>query len=156
MSTINYERTLNSFCESDCNIFFRFLRHDLKRLAELLRFPQIVRFENRVVMPGEEIFLRGLYELCQGESKHSIAVNVFGREWSTQVRAFNYFIDHVYNNFHHLITNNLEWWWNSGLMEHSREAVWRRMITSSPLLEDIDDLLRRSIASYILRVHYCQ
>ena len=110
MSTINYARTLYSFCESDCNIFFRFLRHDLQRLVELLRFPQVVRFQNRVVMPGEEIFLRGLYELCQGESKHSIAVNVFGREWSTQVRAFNYFIDHVYDNFHHLITNNLECW----------------------------------------------
>lgn len=118
------------------------MRHDLKRLLELLKFPALVRFGNRSVLPGEEILLRGLYELCQGGSKHTISANVFGREWSSQVRAFNYFIDHIHDNFHHLITDNLEWWWKTGLMEQSRDAIWKRMTSSSPSLLEIDDLLR--------------
>jgi hypothetical protein len=43
-------------------------------------------------MSGEEVFLRGLYELVSGETKHNISRNVFGRDWSAQSRAFKYFI----------------------------------------------------------------
>jgi hypothetical protein len=33
-------------------------------------------------MIGEEVFLRGFYELCSGETQEKICVNVFGREFT--------------------------------------------------------------------------
>ena len=65
-----YDRTIESFSPSDCKIF---KKGDLMRLFRLLHFPDVCRFDNKSVMPGEEIFLRGLYELVTGENKHSIA-----------------------------------------------------------------------------------
>jgi len=37
--------------------------------------------------------------------------------------AFYYFISHIYNNFHHLVTDNLQWWFQNGLMERSAAAI---------------------------------
>ena len=59
-------------------------------------------------MSGEEVMLRGLYELASGETKHKISANVFGREWSSQSRAFSWFMDHIYANFSHLVKDNEE------------------------------------------------
>ena len=64
--------------------FFRFKRADLHTLRELLRFPARVKFDNGSKMSGEEVFLRGLYELASGETKHKISTNMFGREWTIQ------------------------------------------------------------------------
>ena len=134
---------MDSFTESDCNIFFRFLREDIRKLLSLLNFPDIVIFDNRSKLSGEEVLLRGLFEFAQGQTKHSISANVFGREWSIQSRAFNWFIDHVYDNFSHLLTDNLEWWWRTGLMHQSKNKIWGRMQLSCPELKDIDDLLSK-------------
>ena len=110
-----------------------------------------VTFDNRSKMPGEEVFLRGMFELAQGHTKYSISANVFGREWSAQARAFNWFIDHMFNHFEHLVTDNLEWWWRSGLMLHSMKRIWRRMVIASPNLEDIEDQL--SILNYLFLLY---
>ena len=48
----------------------------------LLKFPIIIRFSNGTRMIGEEVFLRGFYELCSGETQEKICVNVFGREFT--------------------------------------------------------------------------
>ena len=53
-------------------------------------------------MPGEEVLLRGLYELVSGADQHEIVV-VFGRDQTQQSRTFKYFVDHIYDNFLHLV-----------------------------------------------------
>ena len=75
-----YDRTIESFSPCDCKILFEFKKTDLSRVFQLLHFPDICKFENRCEMTGEEVFLRGLYELVNGETKHNISRNVFGRD----------------------------------------------------------------------------
>ena len=74
-------------------------------------------------MTGEEIFLRGLYELVSGEDEHNISVNVFGRDQTAQSRAFKYFINHLYDNFYDLLYDNLKWWKENGFIEASNIAI---------------------------------
>ena len=45
-----------------------------------------------------------------GANKHEIA-KVFGRDWSAKIRAYKYFIEHMYINFKHLVMDNLQWWY---------------------------------------------
>jgi hypothetical protein len=118
--------SIAEFDESYCKTFFRFRKNDLRRLFQLLNFPVMVRFDNRGKMEGEEVFLRGLYELCQGRTKHRIA-EIFGRHPSDQSRAFAWFVDHIYSNFHHLVHDNLEWWYRSGLIRQSAHAIGRKI-----------------------------
>ena len=73
-------------------------------------------------MAGEEVFLRGLFELVSGANKHEIA-KVFGRDWSAQARAFKYF---MYSNFKHLVMDNLQWWYRNGMlisMNYSEDGI---------------------------------
>ena len=87
---------ISTFHESDFRIFFVFGKSDAKLLMDLLRFPDYeVSFSNRGKMHGEEIFLRGLYELVSGENKFKISRNVFGRCYTYQSRAFSWFVDHI-------------------------------------------------------------
>jgi hypothetical protein len=86
--------------------FLNFKKTDLSRVFQLLHFPDICKFENRSE--------RGLYELVNGETKHNISRNVFGRDWSAQSRAFKYFINHIYGNYKHLVMDNLHWWYRNG------------------------------------------
>jgi hypothetical protein len=78
-------------------------------------------------MVGDEVMLRGLYELVKGESQYSISESVFGRHQSDQSRAFSYFINHIYTAFLHLVTNNLDWWHGSGFLQQSCNAIRRKM-----------------------------
>ena len=108
LGTVVWRTSINDFNDSDCFIlFFRFLKADLFRLLILLKFP------------GEEVMLRGLYELASGETKHKISANVFGREWSSQSRAFSWFMDYIYAN--------VSWWHRNGFFENSRAAIFRRI-----------------------------
>ena len=93
---------IGSLSDSDCKIEFSFNRAEMTRMLDLLRFPDEVTFDNRAVMYGEEVFLRGLYELVGGENKQKIC-KTFGREFSAQVRAFSWFMDYMFVNFHHLV-----------------------------------------------------
>ena len=120
-------RTLNTlitnFTESQCNLYFRFRKTELPSLLHLLRFPDKMILSNRCSMQGEEVLLRGLYELVAGERQITISDKVFGRENTQQSRAFSCFIDHIYTNFHHLVHDNLNWWHITGLMEVSAKAI---------------------------------
>jgi hypothetical protein len=66
--------------------------------------------------------LRGLFELATGHKKTSVA-ETFGRHPSDQSRAFKYFINHIFDNFHDLVENNLQWWEDCGLMERAAVAI---------------------------------
>jgi hypothetical protein len=123
VSRYDQDVCIDHFDESECYIMFRFRKPELRRLFTLLRFPEVVKFDNRGKMSGEEVFLRGLYELAHGETKENIALNVFGRHVSDQSRAFKYFIDHMYQNFRHLVFDNLNWWKESGWIQRSAEAI---------------------------------
>lgn len=114
---------VGSFSDSDCWLFFRFTRSDLERLLHLLRFPCRVKLDNRIPMNGEQVFLRGLYELASGENQHKIGAHVFGGDSSVQSRAFSFFINHVYENFRHLVHDNLQWWYENGLLHDSAVAI---------------------------------
>lgn len=127
---LRLDKTIDSFCDSDCNIFFRYLKEDLKRLLVLLKFPRTVWFQNRSKMRGEEVFLRGLYELVSGETKYKIAKNVFGRDFNIQSRVFSWFIDHIFSNFKHLVNDNLAWWFRNGFVQRSGDAIWAKMISN--------------------------
>ena len=59
---------IHDFDLDESFIYFRFRKPELFLLFELLRFPPFVIFDNRIKMLGEEIFLRGLYELASGET----------------------------------------------------------------------------------------
>ena len=127
LGTVVLRTSINDFNDSDCFIFFRFLKADLFRLLILLNFPHTVKFNNRAKMSGEEVMLRGLYELASEETKHKISANVFGREWSSQSRAFSWFMDHIYANFSHLVKDNVSWWHRNGFFENSRAAIFKRI-----------------------------
>ena len=86
-------------------------------------------------MSGEEILLRGLYELVTGANKHTIAVSTFGRDWTQQSRAFKWFISHLFQNFKHLVVDNLEWWFRNGFFELSRRAIFSKMRRVEPAIE---------------------
>ena len=101
LDTPNMWRTIDSFSESDCSILFKFLRDDLKVLLRLLRIPATMIFDNRSRMPGEEVYLGGLYELINGATKRVVSLTVFGRDWSAQSRAFKCFITNMFFSFKH-------------------------------------------------------
>ena len=66
------------------------------------------------------MFLRGLYQLTTGETqsyRYNIAANDF------QYFCLKYFVDHIFDNFQHLLNNNLEWWHDNGFFEASRAAI---------------------------------
>jgi hypothetical protein len=127
------DRTIDSFCESDCYIFFRFTKPHLKILVSLLKFstednePVHFYLENYESMPGEEIMLRGLYEFVSGETKHRIARTVFGRDGSSQSRAFKLFINHMYDNFKHLVRDNVRWWYENNFFATSAQAIGEKL-----------------------------
>jgi hypothetical protein len=123
----NRNRTINSFTNSECYINFRFRSAELKRLYPLLKFGEQCILENGINMPGEELFLRGLYELCSGENQEHIAANIFGSEHTRQGRAFKYFIHHMYNNFAKLVKDNLTWWFRNNFAALSAAAIGGKM-----------------------------
>ena len=119
---LDRRRTIDSFTDSECWNFFETRKEDLRRLLLNLKFPEQCVLENRSSMPGEEVFLRGLYELVSGADQHEVVL-VFGRDQTQQSRAFKYFVDHIYDNFLHLVTDNISWWYNNGYMHQSRDAI---------------------------------
>ena len=86
----------------------------------------MVKLDNGISMPGEEILLRGLYELTSGEVQNRIAKE-FGRDWTAQSRAFKAFIDIIFDNFSHLVKDNLAWWYRNGFWERSAAAIEIKM-----------------------------
>jgi len=125
---IRRRKDLSHFSRMDCPIFFGFRKQDLERIMVALRIPDFVYMPDGSVLKGVEVFLRGLYELRTGENQHRISRNVFGfGDQPLQSRAFSWFIDYVYNNFHHLVHDNLEWFFRNGLIEQSAEAIKNKM-----------------------------
>ena len=112
--------SLDSFAECDIGYYYIHTKSDLKRLFELLSFKRRHIFPQRSVMSGEEVFLRGYFELRNGFDQYNIA-GIFGGHQSMQSLAFSSFIDHMYFTWSHLILDNVDWWFKSGWMHRSRK-----------------------------------
>ena len=136
--------TVDSYSYSTCKLFFQFKKSDLAHLIELFKIPEYVRFDNRSKMRGEEAFLRGLYELVSGENQERMCLSLFGREQSQHSRAFSWFIDHMYNNYKHLVTDSLPWWHRNGFSKLSAEAIWDKMLATGyqPSDAELNDFIR--------------
>ena len=68
---IRYEtKNIDSFGDT-CKQNFRFEADDIRTMLENLKFPAFPCFNNKIKMSGEEVFLRGLYELRSGNIKAS-------------------------------------------------------------------------------------
>jgi hypothetical protein len=122
------KRTIDSFDLDVCDSFFRFTRLELHRVLANLRMPEKMCFQNGASMSGEEVMLRGLYELVSGERQFTISVNVFGGGQPLQSRACTSFIQHVYDTHKHLLRGNVKWFHDNGLLDESAEAIGRKMM----------------------------
>ena len=122
LSRPSLNRTIESFSNSECWNYFETRKEDLPRILIALKLPVICQLSNGSKMSGEEIMLRGLYELVSGTDQYEIC-SMFGREQPQQSLAFKYFINHIYSFFYDLVTDNLEWWYNNGYLHASMEAI---------------------------------
>ena len=69
--------------------------------------------------------------------------SIFGRENSQHSsRAFSWFIDHMFNNYKHLVTDSLPWWHCNGFTKTSADAIWDKMISSGyqPSVEEVEQM----------------
>ena len=108
-SLASLHTTIDSFSDSEC--CFETRKEDIHRLKVNLKFEDKCILENGSVLSGEEVLLRGLYELVSGADQHEI-IAIFGKDQTVQ--SFKYFINHIYDNILHLVTDNLQWWYNGG------------------------------------------
>jgi hypothetical protein len=129
---------IQDFHPTVCKTFFRFKRPGLYKLYQLLGIPLEVKFKNRSKMSGEEVLLRGLFELCTGMNQEIACITVFGGVQSDQSRAFTYFCNHVYDTHHHLVHDNLEWWFGNGFMAESAALISAKMGVPSTVCCFID------------------
>ena len=120
--TPDKRRTIESFSEADCYNYFETRKEDLPRLLHVLRIPYSIVLPNQSHMLGETCMLRALYELVSGNDQY-YAVEIFGKDQPTQSRALTWFIDHVFYTLSWVVTNNLDWWYESGLLHRSMEAI---------------------------------
>ena len=100
-------------------------------MVKELRFPRRVVLDNESTMSGEEIMLRGLYEIVTGENQECIGMHVFGRDQSAQSRAFKWLNEHMYNEHHVLVHDNLAWFFRNGLVAQSAEAIGAKLDTNN-------------------------
>ena len=138
-STITERKYLgfNDFSTDECRNYFRCAKPHLNRIKACLRIPGKIKFKNRTTMSGEELLCRALYEICSGIDQYKIS-KLFGGDQPLQSRAYSWFCLHVYDNFSHLVHNNLKWWLDSGLLEESNEAIKRKMKWSEWCDDEMD------------------
>ena len=141
--------TVDSLKPSTAKIFFNFRKDDLSRLIELFKFPEDCILENGSKMKGEEVFLRGLFELSTGENQERMCILLFGREQTQQSRAFKYFIHHMYTKYKHLVMDSLPWWHRNGYTKASADAIWAKM-QSSGFQPAAEELLSLKLPGYFI------
>ncbi len=103
-------RTILSLNDKECWHLFRFKQNDLFRLITVFKISEEIRLENKSCFYGEEVLLFSLHHFAHGLTYMMHSITLFGREHSQWLRAFHWFIQHMTNNFIHLLSNNLEYW----------------------------------------------
>ena len=78
-------RRIESFSDSECWHYFETRKEHLTGLMKGLEFPDWCELPNKSWLSGEEIFLRGMYELVTGCTQFQLS-SVFGSDQSTKSR----------------------------------------------------------------------
>ena len=95
------------FSSPECWRFFRFRKNDLPRLGAALRIPNILR-ANNCVYSGEEALLLLLRRLAYPNRLVDL-VQLFGLYEGELSALFNAVLNHVFQLFHHLVTDLTPW-----------------------------------------------
>lgn len=97
-------------------------------------------------MSGEEVFCRGLFEFRTGVNQFIIANEIFGLYQPNQSFAFTFFLEHIYENFIDLVTDNLDWWYRKGWLHKSKDAITSKM---AHLGYTFDDPMDQTVGLFI-------
>ena len=107
-----YERlNLEAMREDECNVDFRFDKHDIYRLATALNLPEVFKCQNEVLVGSTEalcICLRRFAHPC----RYADFVPRFGRPVSQLCMVTNIMINFIYDEFAALL-QNLDQAWHS-------------------------------------------
>lgn len=104
--------TIDDLIEADIHIHFRFRSKDqLRRLRDGFQFPATM-FSGKITrFTGEEILLLGLYRLARPTRLVDLGFeHLFGFNYVEVSVAFKLFLDHLCNNWAHLLKDNLQYW----------------------------------------------
>ena len=125
----NRNRMINSFTDEECYRDFRWYKHDLHELCDMLGFPMQVVMPNGLSFPGEHALILLLYRSHYPGTLYSLQ-DVFGREFTQLSRIYNYAVRFIYTNHQHRVLDNVDWY--STRFDMYNEA-YRKKIAESPL-----------------------
>jgi len=89
---------------------FRFKIDHLQEIVQCLLIPERIVLTDGNVVSGEEGLMVLLYRLSRPRTYVEI-VRMFGRNVSLWCKVHNFMINHVFMTFHHLVHNNLEYFY---------------------------------------------
>ena len=118
-----YDRfSLDEMNDAECLAEFRFRKHDLQILSEVLQIPDSFRCYQRSVVDGMEglcILLRGLSYPC----RYSDMISQFGLPVPVLSMVSNDVLDFIYNTHRHRITQ-----WNHNVLNPAALQIYSNAI----------------------------
>ncbi|KAK3754304.1 hypothetical protein QZH41_006637 [Actinostola sp. cb2023] len=115
---------LDDLEDDECLSEFRFYKHDLPRLAEVLEIPEVVECYQRSICSGLEalcIFLKRHSYPC----RYSDMVPRFGKSVPVLCMINNYMIDYIYQSHSHRILQ-----WNDNILNPHSLEIYNNAITA--------------------------
>ena len=106
--------TLDDMNDQEVQENFRFQRRDLGRLITCLRFPEYFTTKTNIKFCSEEVLCILLRRLTY-RNRFVVLYPLFGRSKSQLSEMFNIVLDHVYNNFSHLLSTLAQPWIINGV-----------------------------------------
>jgi nuclease HARBI1 len=116
---------IETFGDAFCWNQLRFRKSDLRRLYNCFHIPGRMQLGNGSWVNGEEAMLSTIYRFSHSDSLQSI-VNIFGRDYSLWSRVFLWMIKYLYDNFRHLLHNNLDYFEHK--FQDYNNAISRRIM----------------------------
>jgi hypothetical protein len=107
--TLRLNRTINSFSDEECRLYFRFSKQDLRRVLAVLQLEDSLICENRCRFSTEEALLITLRRLGT-PTRLSDLVALFGRDHTQLSRVCNTMVSLIYDRWHHLLQHRLHRW----------------------------------------------
>jgi len=107
-----WNRTIDSFRDEQCFLYFRFETKDkLHRAFTGFQFPEWFKDSCRHKYSGEEVFLVGLYRLRTASTLAAACwESTFGLTFTQVSSIFLLFLKFLVENWGYLLTNNVEFW----------------------------------------------
>lgn len=111
----------NGLCEQECEELFRFSKHDVLRLCELLELPDEIVLEDRNKTTGIEGLCVTLRRLTF-PARWLDLEREFGRPRSTLSRIFKYVLNFIWDRKGHLLSD-LDQNWIRGSLQEFADAI---------------------------------